>query len=62
MAFFNRPIDHGVRSNSGTQVGALNKDFGTVLQMDLAIFGGSQVHMMVNQLVIVVLFWSGEGR
>ena len=40
----------------------LNKDFGAVLQMDLAIFGASQVHVMVNGLVIVVLVWSGEGR
>ena len=40
----------------------LNKDFGAVLQMDLAIFGASQVHIMVNGLVIVVLVWSGEGR
>ena len=39
-----------------------NKDFGTVLQMDLAIFGAGQVHMMVNRLVIVVLVWSGEVR
>ena len=62
IGFFNRPIDHGVRSNSGTQVGDQNKDFSTVLQMGLAIFGASQVHMMVNRLVIVVLVWSGEGR
>ena len=39
-----------------------NKDFGIVLQMGLAIFGASQVHMMVNRLVIVVLVWSGEVR
>lgn len=41
MAFFNRAINHGVQSNSGTQFGAQNKDFGAVLQMDLGIFGAS---------------------
>ena len=40
----------------------LNKDFGAVLQMDLAIFGASQVHMMVNWLVIVVESLFGRGR